>query len=65
MLLVVVHRLLCGSECFAVERKIESSLFSPVVSCCVVVLLAQVLEYLKKHHEFDKTSASQEDRSVA
>jgi hypothetical protein len=41
------------------------SLFSPLVSCCVVVLLAQVLEYLKKHHEFDKTSASQEDRSVA
>ena len=24
--------------------------------------VVQVLEYLKKHHEFDKTSASQEDR---
>ena len=25
---------------------------------------AQVLEYLKKHHEFDKTSASTEDRDA-
>ena len=27
-------------------------------------MLSQVLEYLKKHHEFDKTSASQEDREA-
>ena len=27
-----------------------------------VACSSQVLEYLKKHHEFDKTSASQEDR---
>ncbi len=46
-------------------RRKFSSLFSPLVSCCLVVLLAQVLEYLKKHDDFDKTSASQEDRSVA
>jgi len=31
---------------------------------CVANVLEKVLEYLKKHHEFDKTSASQEDREA-
>ena len=30
----------------------------------MTLALGQVLEYLKKHHEFDKTSASTEDRLV-
>lgn len=58
------------SRCSVRQKKLEKNhrngIFSSflVLTVSLVFCLAQVLEYLKKHHEFDKTSATQDDRLV-